>query len=264
MKNLNETTLPKADFAVVLGSGYGFDNSLMTELMRISFLPFLPISASAVFSSDDGGIFWCDSYGKTILVFEKRIHRYQGFSPFDTVLPVRIAKQSGAKIVILSNAAGGLKEEQRIGQFMIIDKHIVVEPVPSISPEINSDIIREIDSPYNPELSEILYETVKALAADCLRGTYAQVPGPAYETWSEVDYLRSLGADAVGMSTALEAVWAHLNGMKVVALSLLTNVHSRRHTGKLTHEEILENSKASQAVFMRILNKFMDLSFQTP
>jgi len=253
--------MPHADLALILRPGFGLDYAQMREIKRISYLPFLPVNANAIFNSDDGGIFFEDSKNRKILVFQKRLHRYQGFSLNDTILPVRIAKKAGAKLIFLSNAAGGLRENQKPGRYMIIENHIIVEPVPSLSIEFDSEKVRKTVAPYDSEINMILEDCVKKVTGTSERGVYAQVYGPAFETWAEADYLKNKGADAVGMSTALESVWAYLNGIKVVALSLLTNIHNRQSYNKLTDDEVSESVKLSRNSFKNIMELFIDKVF---
>ncbi|MBU1023764.1 purine-nucleoside phosphorylase, partial [bacterium] len=214
-----------ADIALISGSGYHLDSQSMTHLGSVSYLEFLPKNADAVFSKSDGGNYFKLKNGKNLLAFNKRLHKYQGFSFLDTVLPVRIAKASGVKIILLANSAGGLNRELNTGDFLVLNDHLIFPFPPDFSPEFNPDQIDTKISPYDKSLSDILFNSIKSVTGNAIRGTYAFMPGPAYETKAEVEFLKSLGADVVGMSTAYEALYAHLTGIKVVGISLVTNVH---------------------------------------
>lgn len=260
MKTHENIDIPRADLAIILGSGYQFEpEDNLKEIDRIPYLRFLNPDAGAVFSESDGGIFYETPKGNILLIFNRHVHRYQGFSPYETVLPERIALKSGVKILLLSNASGGLNPDLKVGQFMVIDKQVIIEPVPPIPPDFDSNEIKMTDKPYDSGLAEILGGIISGVTGTVAKGTYAQVPGPAYETHAEVDYLRKLGADAVGMSTALEAVYGYLKGIRVAGLVLITNVHGSE--GKTTHEDVLKQSNAVRDEFQQIVKLFIKSVF---
>jgi purine-nucleoside phosphorylase len=257
MKSINSHEFPTADIALIAGSGYAIDKSMMAECGFIPYLQFLPPNADSVFSSEDGGRYYKLHDGRILLVFKKRIHPYQGFSPIDSVLPVRIAKESKVKTIILTNSAGGLNPQIHVGDFVVLRDLLILPSVPDFPDDSSADDIDIQKSPFDSTLSDILHNSVKSICGSAKDGTYAYMPGPAYETRAEVDFLLSLGADVVGMSTAYEALYARESGINVVGLSLVTNVHDSESHEKITHREVLDEASKAKSDFNAIMREFI-------
>lgn len=256
MKSINSCEFPTADIALIAGSGYVIDKSMMAECGFVPYLQFLPPNADSVFSDDDGGRYYKLHDGRILLVFKKRIHPYQGFSPNDSVLPVRIARESKVKTILLTNAAGGLNPQFNVGDFVVLRDLLILPSVP----DFLDDSPEPAEPPFNTTLSDILHNAVKSICGSAKTGTYAYMPGPAYETRAEVEFLLSLGADVVGMSTAYEALYARESGINVVGLSLVTNVHDSESHGKISHRDVLDEASKAKSDFNAIVREFVKTS----
>lgn len=258
VKNLSAYEFPSADIALITGSGYSIDKNQMVECGFVPYLDFFPVCTNAIFSDETGGRYFKLPDGRILLVFEKRIHPYQGFSASDSVLPVKIAKASNVETIFLANSAGGLNPQITTGDFVVIRNLVTLPSAPDFSPDFDSDEISKINSPFDSELSDVLFNIVKEIHGSSKDGTYAYKPGPAYETRAEVDFLISLGADVVGMSTAYEALFAHLSGIKAVGLSLVTNVHYSETQDKISHKEVLDEASKAKSDINEIILKFVE------
>jgi purine-nucleoside phosphorylase len=175
--------------------------------------------------------------GKRILVFEGRLHFYEGHPWRGVTQPIQVAHFLGARILLLTNAAGGIRDELAPGSLMAIQDHI--------------DWTRphcwrhaRHPSPYSPRLLEILTASARGLGFPLLSGVYAAVTGPCYETPAEIRAMKNWGADAVGMSTAREIEAGHGLGMECAAVSCITNRAAGFCTGPINHEEVLTTAAA--------------------
>jgi purine-nucleoside phosphorylase len=177
--------------------------------------------------------------GKRVIAFAGRAHLYQGKTPEDVTYFVRLAAAAGAKIVVLTNAAGGLNPNFTRGDLMLLTDHINWTGATAIEPDDPQPFVNMVDA-YTPRLRQLAH--VHAGNRALREGVYAGLRGPAYETLAEAEVLRRLGADAVGMSTVLETMAARKLGLEVLGISLISNVIGPSE--KPSHEEVLEASRA--------------------
>jgi purine-nucleoside phosphorylase len=189
---------------------------------------------------------WAD---KRVLVFEGRLHYYEGHPWATVVLPARIAHDLGARIFLVTNAAGGIRDDLVPGSLMALSSHIDWTQT-GVGVESNS-------GPYSPRLNALLEKTSKAGPISLASGIYAQVTGPCYETPSEIRALRSIGADAVGMSTAREIVAAHDLGLECAAISCIANRAAGLSQGPISHEEVLSSMAAMRDRLGELLEGLM-------
>ena len=180
--------------------------------------------------------------GKKVLLLSGRIHMYEGYNEMETSFFIRIAKRLGAKNVLLTNASGGINKSFNPGDVMLIDDHITMfvrSPLMGENIEEFGPRFPDMGVVYDQELREIVLNVAKKNGIDIKRGSYAQLYGPQYETPAEVNVLKAIGADAVGMSTATEAIVARHAGMRVVGISCVTNVAGKQSNGaKLSQAEV--------------------------
>lgn len=237
----------RADTAIVLGSGLGSVAELVEPIHTIDYheLESLGFPASTIEGHQGRFIFgrWA---GRNVIVMQGRVHYYQGYTPSEVVMPLRILSMLGVSRVVLSNAAGGLNRGYNVGDVMVIDDHISFIPNPLIGDNIPELGVRfpSMSQPYDKEYIAIALQVAKDLDIKVHKGCYVAVTGPSYETKAEVRYYRMIGGDAVGMSTAPEVVAASHAGMRVFALSLITNkAVSSDHEPEPTHDEVLEAGK---------------------
>jgi purine-nucleoside phosphorylase len=225
-----------ADAAIVLGSGM----SGLAKRCRIrSRLPFTEVPGLARTSvvGHTGCLTLGEWAGKRILVFEGRLHFYEGHPWRGVTQPIQIAQFLRARILLLTNAAGGIREELAPGSLMAIQDH-----VDWTRPHCWRQACRP--SPYSPRLLEILSVSARQLGFPLPRGVYAAVTGPCYETPAEIRALKSWGADAVGMSTAREIEAGQRLGMECAAVSCITNRAAGFCSGPINHEEVLITAAA--------------------
>lgn len=237
----------KLDAAIVLGSGLSSALDGRAEFARRSYAKFrgMPVAALAGHSGEVLAGTW---HGKRVAIFAGRVHLYQGFSAADVTYNVRMAAGAGATTIILTNAAGGLNTAFSPGDIMALRDHInLTGRNPLTGAGLKNPFIDMLGA-YDPALR------AAAIAADpSLReGVYASVPGPSYETPAEAHYLRTIGADAVGMSTVLETIAARALNMRVLGLSLITNMVGAPET---THADVTAMGKQSAAHFADVLER---------
>jgi purine-nucleoside phosphorylase len=172
-----------------------------------------------------------------LLVFVGRIHAYEGHELRHIVHPVRAACAAGARTFVLTNAAGGLRDDYTVGQPVLISDHLNLT---ARSPLVGAQFVDLTDA-YSPRLRTLAREIDPSLA----EGVYAGLPGPHYETPAEIRMLRTLGADLVGMSTVHETIAARAAGAQVLAVSLVTNLAAGMTGQPLSHDEVLEAGRQS-------------------
>lgn len=218
---------------LVLGSGLGEISDRVEPIAQIAFshIPKLPLSSI----SGHRGRWTLGRWGgRVVLVSEGRIHYYEGHDWPTVTRPIRLAAELGVRFAILTNAAGGIRDDLEPGSLMPIRDHLQWnQPTPwrgSVEP-----------SPYAPDLLEIIERIGGCQPA----GVYGAVCGPSYETPAEIRALRSMGADAVGMSTSREAIAGNESGLKCCALSMITNRAAGLSTSRLDHQEVLMEGRAA-------------------
>jgi purine-nucleoside phosphorylase len=231
------TGIDAFDIAVVLGSGWAPAAGELgepTHTIPMADLPgFTPPSAEG-----HGGRALVVPVGDLqVLVLLGRIHAYEGHELSHVVHPVRTACAAGARAVVLTNAAGGLREDFAVGQPVLIADHLNLT---ARSPLVGAEFVDLVDA-YAPRLRALAREVDGSLA----EGVYAGLPGPHYETPAEIRMLRTLGADLVGMSTVHETIAARAAGAEVLGISLVTNLAAGMTGQPLSHAEVLESGRQS-------------------
>jgi inosine/guanosine/xanthosine phosphorylase family protein len=237
---------------VVLGSGLG---SVVDSMDVVAEFPFgtLPGFASAGVVGHAGRFVFGHVGVLPVMAMVGRLHLYEGHPVDRVVLPVRAAHALGCRVLIATNAAGGIGPHLHVGQAMLISDHInLLGANPLTGPNIDQIGVRfpPMADAYTPRLRELARELASAQEMDLAEGVYAAVPGPNYETAAEIRYLRAIGADAVGMSTVPEVIAARHAGMEVLGLSLIANV-----AGEMTdaHESVLAAVEAATPAMARLV-----------
>ena len=231
------TGFPKHDIAVVLGSGWRPAADVFGTPDAEIPLGELPGFEQPSAVGHGGTVRSLDVEGKRTLLLLGRTHLYEGKGVGRVVHNVRTAAAAGVQSVLLTNAAGGLREGFRVGQPVLICDHLNMT---ATSPIIGADFVDLVDL-YSHRLRDLAHEIDPSLA----EGVYAGLPGPHFETPAEIRMLRTLGADLVGMSTVLEAIAARAAGIEVFGLSLVTNLAAGMTGDPLNHEEVLEAGRAA-------------------
>lgn len=251
----------KVDFkpkvALVLGSGLGdYADSIQVEA-TLDYHEIKGFPVSTV--SGHKGRFVFGYIGEVpVVVMQGRVHYYEGYSMEDVVLPTRLMKMMGAQILFLTNAAGGVNFSFAAGDFMLITDQISsFVPSPLIGPNIEELGVRFCDMSeiYDKELCGIIRDTAKDRQIPLREGTYVQLSGPNFETPHEVKMCRILGGDAVGMSTACEAVAANHMGMKICGISCISNLGCGMTDQPLSHEEVQETADRVAPMFKQLITE---------
>ena len=256
-----ESVRKKTDFqpetGLVLGSGLGdfADGIEIRDVVEYSDIEGFPVST--VKGHKGRFVFgYVDSV--PVMIMQGRVHYYEGYAMSDVVLPARLMGMMGAKRLFLTNAAGGVNENFRPGDFMMITDHIA-SAVPS--PLIGANI-EELGSRF-PDMSEVyslrLQEVIRRSAEECgirlQEGVSVQLTGPNYETPAEIRMCRGWGGDAVGMSTACEAMAARHMGLEVCGISCITNLAAGISSEKLDHKEVQETADRVSADFKKLVTR---------
>lgn len=234
----------KTDFeplmAVVLGSGLGGYASKMEVVCEIPYSEIEGFPVSTV-QGHDGRFLFGYVEDVPIVAMKGRVHFYEGYAIEDVVLPIRTMGLLGAKYILLTNAAGGIDLDFEAGDLMLIEDHISsFVRSPLIGENIEELGLRfpDMSRVYNPELCECIRRAASSEGIDIKEGTYLQTSGPQFETPTEIKMFRTLGASAVGMSTAVEAIAAHHMGLKVCGISCISNMAAGILDRSLTHSEV--------------------------
>jgi purine-nucleoside phosphorylase len=258
MGTFKKYSLPDSDIAIVLGSGHEYDYGSIEKSTFVPYTQFLPSKYGSLFDDSDGMYFCENSSRKKFVIFNRRLHRYQGFSFLDSVLPIRIAKTSGVRKVMLVNSAGGINPNLNAGDLVVVNRQVLIPPPPDFKPEFSKIDQSVIEKPYDTKLSAQLSEIVKSVHGNFSYAVYAFVLGPAYETDAEIEFLKKLGADIVGMSTAYEAIYSNLAGLETCTLSLVSNVHSKEKHVPLSHTHVIDTALKSKSVLKKIIDEFIN------
>ena len=245
----------KPEIALVLGSGLGDYGDSIQVVDTLDYHDIEGFPVSTVPGHKGRFIF---GYVKDVPVvcMQGRVHYYEGYPMTDVVLPARLMKMMGAKVLFLTNAAGGLNYDFEAGDFMMITDHIMnFVPSPLIGTNIDELGVRfpDMSEIYKKDLQEIIRNTAKELGIKLQEGVYIQLTGPNFETPTEVKMCRILGADAAGMSTAAEAVAANHMGMKVCGISCISNLGCGMLDQPLSHEEVQETADRVAGQFKELI-----------
>lgn len=224
------------DLAIVLGSGL---SEVLSERAPLTAVPYSEIGMPvARLAGHAGHALNGEWHGKRVLVFAGRVHGYQGFSAAEVTRNVTIAADAGATTLLLTNAAGSLTKRIRPGDLMVIEDHINLTGMNPLAGSGAENPFVNMTGAYDEDLRELAHR----LDDDLCAGIYAGLLGPAYETPAEAHYLRTIGADAVGMSTVLETIAARARGMRVFGVSMITNLVA---APKTSHAEVTEAAQAA-------------------
>ena len=193
-----------------------------------------------------------------VVCMKGRVHYYEGYDISDVVLPIRLMKLMGTKVLFLTNAAGGINSSFKAGDFMLIKDHISsLIPSPLIGANIDELGVRfpDMSNVYDTMLQKVIKRTAALNDIDIQEGVYIQLTGPNYETPAEVRMCRALGADAVGMSTACEAVAANHMGMMICGISCISNMASGISPNPLSHVEVQEVADRVAPLFKKLVTE---------
>lgn len=247
----------KPEIALILGSGLGdyADTMEVVETLDYHDIEGFPVSTVP---GHKGRFVFGYAGGVPIVAMQGRVHLYEGYKPQDVVLPIRLMKLMGAKVLFLTNAAGGINRSFNAGDFMLITDQISMSvPSPLIGENIDELGVRfpDMSEVYSRRLRKIIENSAVTAGVPLRRGVYIQTTGPQYETPAEIRAYERLGADAVGMSTAIEAIAARHAGMEICGISCISNLAAGISVNPLTHAEVQETADRVAPLFKKLVTQ---------
>ena len=252
-------THEKPAIAIILGSGLG---DLANEVSHATAIPYaeIPHFLRSTVPGHAGRLLLGTVEDKLVVMMQGRFHFYEGYALEALTLPVRVMHELGAHTLIVTNAAGGLNPSYRPGDFMLLSDHINLPGMAGANPLVGTNDERfgtrfpALAKAYDAGLRQLAREVASKQADITLHeGVYVMVSGPSFETGAELKFLRAIGADAVGMSTAPEVVVARHAGMRVLGLSLITNTATGDDTEEVNHAEVLATADAARPRFTMLV-----------
>ena len=248
-------TKHKPSIAIILGSGLGdlADEIQGSDKIPYTQIPHFPVSTV---EGHEGQLVVGELEGKTVVAMQGRFHYYEGYPMADVTYAIRVMKRMGIEKIIVTNAAGAVDSSFTPGDLMLISDHLNLSGSnPLIGKNMDSFGVRfpDLSTAYSPELREVARKVAKDKDIDLKEGVYAFMSGPTYETPAEVRMVRTLGAHAVGMSTAPEVIVAVHSGIEVVGISCMTNMAAGILDQPLNHDEVVETSQKAKVKFTALV-----------
>jgi purine-nucleoside phosphorylase len=262
LKKIKETVeyletkiLNKPEIGIILGTGLG---GLVNEIkihhtIPYEFIPNFPVSTV---EGHRGQLLSGTMSGKNVIALQGRFHYYEGYSMQELTFPIRVMKFLGIKILILSNASGGVNPEFEIGDLMVIVDHINLmknNPLIGQNEEEIGTRFPDMSNAYDPELIKRAFEVADKLKIKLQKGVYAAVSGPTFETPAEYRYIRIIGADAVGMSTVPEVIAARHMGLRCFAFSVISDLGVPGKIVEITHKDVIQAARTVEPRMTKII-----------
>lgn len=244
---------------LILGSGLGILAEEITEAIEIPYeeIPHFPVSTVA---GHKGQLVIGHLEGKQVIAMQGRFHYYEGYSMEQVTFPIRVMKDLGVEALIITNAAGGIQESFHPGDLMIITDHLnLMGNHPLIGPNDEELGVRfpDMTNVYDPSFRAHAKKCAEALQLSIREGVYVGNTGPSYETPAEIQMLRVLGGDAVGMSTVPEVLVARHAGLRILGISCISNMAAGILPEPLSHEEVIETTEKVKNDFLRFIKKIV-------
>lgn len=257
----SQTTL-RPKIAVVLGSGLGAFADSLTSAIRIPYpaIPGFPASTAIGHAGElVVGTLGAVGAGADLIVMSGRFHLYEGYTARQVTSGIRLFGELGVRRIVLTNAAGGINLQYAAGALVLISDHINLQAAnPLLGPnDDRGPRFPDMTEAYSAELRELARQTATELGIPLHEGVYAAVLGPSYETPAEIRYLKSIGADLVGMSTVAETIAANHLGLQVLGISCVTNLAAGLTGEKLDHEEVLAVGRRVSGTFLKLLSALL-------
>ena len=245
--------------AIVLGSGLGSLTNFITNKLEIPYEQ-IPNFPRTTVPGHEGRLIFGELGGRDIVAMKGRFHYYEGWNMNEVVFPLRIFKLLGVENLILTNAAGGINTQFKPGDLMLIKDHIgflADSPLRGTNMDQFGPRFPDMSQIYDREMVEVAAECAFRLHYEIRRGVYAYAKGPSFETPAEIRAFRTLGADAVGMSTVPEAITARHMGIKVLGISCITNMAAGVLDQTLNHEEVMETGRMVEEKFATLVTEIV-------
>ncbi len=252
---LESRTTARPRVAVVLGSGLGAFADELADRTEIPYseIPGWPASTAI---GHAGKLVFGKLGALDVAVMAGRVHLYEGYTPAQVTYGVRVLGSRGVRSIVFTNAAGGINLELERGGLVLISDHINLQgsnPLVGANDERLGPRFPDMSEAYSRELRALAHEVGSEIGIRLAEGVYAAVLGPSYETPAEIRYLRTIGADVVGMSTVPEVIAANHMGMRVLGLSCVTNMAAGILPQKISHAEVLETGEMVRGTLVRFL-----------
>lgn len=246
------------DIAIILGSGLGGLADDIEDAVRVPFAD-IPGFPEPTVVGHAGALVSGRLSGKRVIALAGRFHMYEGHPPALAAFPVRVMHALGARMLFASNAAGGIRRDLVAGDLMIIEDHLNLTFTNPLIGEVQGGDERfpDMSEPYDARLRTLLLAAGDTVDVPLKAGVYACLAGPSFETRAEVRMLETLGADAVGMSTVPEVIVARAMGMRVAAMSCITNAASGTADGPVLHTDVLEVAAGAAKSFQSVVRAFV-------
>ena len=252
------TELPR--IGIVLGSGLG---DLAEKMENPIYVPYAEIDGFPTSTAPGhvGRFVFGRFEGISTVMMQGRIHLYEGYPVSDCVLPIRLMASLGIDTLILTNAAGAINNTYHVGDFCLLKDHISsFVPSPLLGENVSEWGVRfpDMSEVYDAQLREKMHRAAQKAGCTLHDGVYIQFTGPAYETPAEIRMASAMGADMAGMSTVIEAIAAHHMGVRLVGVSLATNLAAGVGAAKLSEEEVIEEGKKAATRFQAMIRGFVE------
>jgi purine-nucleoside phosphorylase len=252
---IRSTTDIRPDIGLILGSGLGVLGDELEDAVTIPYedIPHFPVSTV---EGHAGELIIGTLQGRNVVLMKGRFHMYEGYEPERTALPVRVMKALGVKTLLVTNAAGGVNLDYKPGNLMLISDHInLTGRNPLMGPNDNALGVRfpDMSEAYSRRLRTVAKETAAELGFSVQEGVYVGLLGPNYETPAEIRMLRTLGVDAVGMSTVSEVIVARHSGIEILGISCISNMAAGILDQPLSHQEVMETTELVKEQFLSLV-----------
>jgi purine-nucleoside phosphorylase len=258
---LRQRILPPPEIGLLTGTGLGDAGSglKVAAVFDYSAIPHFPVPTV---ESHAGRLLAGAIQGRSVVLLQGRFHLYEGWSPAEVVFPIRVLQELGVRRLVVTNAAGGLNPAFRPGEIMLIDDHInLTGENPLIGPNEERWGTRfpDMSAAYDRHLMSLAERAATETGIAVCRGTYAGLKGPSLETPAEIRFLRTIGADAVGFSTVMEVIAAVHGGMRVLGLSVVTNVHQPERPEPVSVDAIIATARQAAPRVEKIVHGVLGL-----
>jgi purine-nucleoside phosphorylase len=249
----------RPETGIILGTGLGHLADEITEKIEIPYeqIPHFPLSTV---EGHSGKLIFGKLGGKEVLAMQGRFHYYEGYDMKQVTFPVRVFKAMGVKTLFVSNAAGGMNPDFKVGDIMIITDHINLFPEHPLRGKNHEELgtrFPDMSEAYSPRLIAKANEIAERCGIKVQHGVYVGTSGPTFETPAEYRYFRRIGGDAVGMSTVPEVIVARHGEMEVFAISVITDLGVEGIVEKCSHEDVQKAANAAQPLMTRIMQELV-------
>ncbi|TCS93468.1 purine-nucleoside phosphorylase [Hazenella coriacea] len=254
-KHITSLTSLQPELGLILGSGLGELANEIENAVKIPYdqIPHFPVSTV---EGHAGQLVIGQLAGKTVVAMQGRFHFYEGYSQQEVVFPVYVMKALGIHLLIATNAAGGMNANFQAGDLMLITDHLNMtgsNPLIGTNDEELGPRFPDMSAAYTPKMRELALQVANKQGVKLQQGVYAGVSGPTYMTPTELIMLRTVGGDAVGMSTVPEVIVASHSGLKVIGISCITDMAIGEELEPLSHEQVVEVANRTKPVFMNLI-----------